>query len=533
MERREHSRSHTVLPAVALLVAILAASCLAADNETPGRGNEEMDQPGTLSSVPADYMPMISGPRFNSNEPAFVTDSDELSRLKFQAPKWLVQFLSFPAPTEVAKRLGRASIKERKNAASALAQIVSPRFLPEDFAVHLIPMVSWAVLYEDWKTHGGADVFITKFQKAHYVLQLAETPSHVIVLVRDLNSKRVEGFEAILKLAQDSAELLFTDSCEPASKRAAGTFQTSLTPRFVYGYFHPRIDPLSGSLQTGDLDATKALSGKDPATGGAGLVRFFSNGDFVAYMILKPLYGKPMPNPFALRFEPVRLQAPSEMPFWQEEAQSARDGVAPGEMRRRQIVEYLGGRAYGADLANSLQSIPPSELEKFFFELSAEQKLAVLERKMIDDYYTSGVQAFASGDYESAMTFLNEALDFDPANPRAAVLLRAAMNKRVESMFGGKLENARGDKPVASAIAALKRQNQLLGARQEEKVQEQVRERAIVNFRTRALDFFGQENYAESLKEWDNLLEIDPGNASALFFKDICEQKLKRAPARK
>ena len=51
-----------------------------------------------------------------------------------------------------------------------------------------------------------------------------------------------------------------------------------------------------------------------------------------------------------------------------------------------------------------------------------------------------------------------------------------------------------------------------------------------MNFRTRALDFLCEGNYRDSLNEWNKLLNVDPGNASALIFKEICEQKLRERP---
>src|SRR5690606_11594828 len=109
--------------------------------------------------LPAIYQPQTEGARFNSNEPRLVLNTEDLYRMRYTAPQWLQQALAFPPPDELTAYLGREPADTRERAAAAISSVVNPANLPSDFARHMIPMARWAVFYEDWKKHGGTDVF--------------------------------------------------------------------------------------------------------------------------------------------------------------------------------------------------------------------------------------------------------------------------------------------------------------------------------------------------------------------------------------
>src|SRR5262249_15127315 len=127
------------------------------------------------TSLPAFYQPQDGGARFNSNEPRIVPDVEELSRLKFTAPQWLQQSLAFPPPTELLRFLGREPAATRERAVAAIRQVINPAYIPQGFQEHLIPLARWAVLYEDWRKHGGIDVFLTKYEANGFVILIIES----------------------------------------------------------------------------------------------------------------------------------------------------------------------------------------------------------------------------------------------------------------------------------------------------------------------------------------------------------------------
>lgn len=481
---------------------------------------------GQEAPLPSAYMPMAGGFRFNSNEPQMVPDYSEQSRLKFQVPQWMQQFLSFPSPDEIKRVVGDSPPDVRKRGMEAIRQVLSPQFVPESFQAHLVPMARWAVLYEDWINHGGTDVFVTKCMVDHYTLEVAETHNHVIVLVRDLDNSRATDFGQMLKLTYRYTGLVFSEHVKPVSLQSLKLFRTSLSPPYVYGWYNPKMQALlSGDMASSDLMTSAGLPNEASTSAKATAVRFFCNGDFAAFMVLKPIFGGELKNPFEARFRTAAKEAGREVPFW--ERPSSTD-VTEDRLARKQVEEYLGNYFYDEEGNKLSQRIPIRELEKAFRELSREQQLAIVQRKMIDEFYTSGTKAFAAGDYTSALIYWTNILNsnFDPENPRAAILLMMALRQKITVDYGGNADRAREDATVKAAQDAISRQQTAMALKKQEDQQQVVKQQAVVNFRTRALNFLSEGNYAESLNEWNNLLNVDPGNASALTFRDICEQKL-------
>lgn len=482
------------------------------------------------ADLPPEYAAMKDPPRFNSNEPRLIPDPAELSHLKFQVPQWMAQFLMFPPPQELIHFLGRPQPDTRRRAAEAIAHVVSPRFLPQGYAQRLIPLARWAILYEDWRNHGGTDVFLIKFQQEQYTIEIAEGHNHVLVFVRDLDLKRTEDFAAMLKAAGNYAELMLNEHLKPVSREAMKLFRANNSPPFIYGYYTPKIEAFAGtSGQTGDLLTTGGEANESFTSARATAVRFFTNGEFVAFMVLKPVFGGELRNPFEPRFDPLYMTRSDEVPFWERETAAVVE--APGasdQVKRKQVEEYLGNYFYDEAGNKIIEHMPIRELEKAFLELSPEQKLAIVERKMIDEYYTNGMKAFAARDYRSALDYWSKILNLEPDNPRAAILLQVAVRIRTEENFQGDVERAkRDDQPISAALDSVSRQQTLLVLKREQKQQEKLKDRAIVDFRTRALNFLSEGNYSDSLKEWNKLLTIDPGNATALNFRDICEKRVK------
>ena len=519
--------------AAAAVIAMCStgARCAPAAETTPPAEETRREaigpSPVVAPSLPAEYAPMARPPFFNSNEPRMIPDVQELARLKVQTPQWATQFVSFPSPVELLRSLGKANADTRKRAQAAIEEVVVSQMLPEDTGAHLIPLSRWAVLYEDWRDHGGTDVFLSKFQQGRCVIEVCESANHVIVLVRDLDGKRAEDLVGMLKKAYDYTGMLFHEHLKPSSLKSMQVFRNSLSPAYVYGYYKSRLDELSGEKGAEDLLTSEGLANENYSSAGASAVRFFTNGDFAAFMVLKPIYGADLKNPFEPRFQSAKPSRPDDVPFWeQEQADSGRAG-STDQVRHKQVEEYLGNYFYDEEGRKLSDRFPISELERAFLELTPEQKLAIVERKTVDEYYIKGMRAFASQDYSSALAFWTAILELEPENPRAVILLQMAIRERTDRDYKGNADKIKEDRYITNAQDAIARQQTRLLLRKEQRKQEQSKELAVVNYRTRALNFYSEGNYADALKEWKLLLSIDPGNPTAIFFKDICERRLK------
>ncbi|MCX7718283.1 MAG: hypothetical protein N2111_07770 [Candidatus Sumerlaeaceae bacterium] len=474
------------------------------------------------AALPEAYKPMQEYPRFNSNEPPFIANPEDLSRLKVQAPQWIRQFVAFPAPAELSRHVGAPTAEVRRQAAASITQVVNPANLPEGFEARLIPLSRWAVLYDDWRTHGGVDVFLTKFVSNRYVIGLCEAHNHVIVLVRDLSGVRGDNFEAIQRRAAQFADELLTEHLKPVSADSLKRFRTSMSPMYVYGYYSPKIEMLTGGGgESQDLVTTGGLPNETSSSSRATAVRFLCTGDFAAFLILKPAFGAPLKNPFDPRFEPMWIVRADEVPFWDPNAPQKQATPGTEEIKRRQMEEYLGRHFYDAAGQKIVLQAGYDELEKAFLELNPDQKVSITEQRMMDEYYLAGLRAFNGRDYMSALDYWSRLCDLDANNARVAVLLRVAIARRSESDLGNDAAKVKNDRYIGRAMDALARQQAVLADRRDAREKNAVRERAIADFRTRALDLISEGNYKDSLKEWRKLLEVDPGNPTALLYEDI------------
>lgn len=489
-------------------------------------------------ALPPEYAPMDQGPRFNSNQPPLVKDTEELLRLRSQGPPWIQQVLAFPPESELLHHLGRDSGGTRDRAAASVRQVINPRLLPPDFARHLIPLSHWAVLYDDWRKQGGTDVFLTKFEQNGFAVLLLESHNHVIALVRDLKGERAREFTEVMDRVHTYADLLLTESLKPLSVKALKTFRTSVNPLYVYGWYVPRIEALTGgeAAGAGDLITTGGQANESSSSAGASAVRYFSNGEFAAFMVLKPVAVGELKNPFEPRFTAVnrRTYPGGERPFWEESAlirRGRKDKALSEEeeeqLRRRQIEEYLGSYLYDEEGRKLSDWVPIKDLERAFLELSRDQQLAIVERKMVDEYLTAGMRAFASKEYDEALRSWTRLLQLDPENPRAAILLQLAVKERARQDYGGNTEKARRNRAVAEALDAIERQQTVLALKRDQQSLEEVRDRAIRDYRTRGLSFMSESNFSDALREWEKILKVDPGNPTAMLFKDICETRLR------
>jgi tetratricopeptide (TPR) repeat protein len=512
---------------LSLLLGSVTAIAQVSSVQAPTTNNHtDSDIRLLAGKLPVNYQPMSQAPKFNSNDPQMIPDLDEYASLKWQTPQWLQQFLKFPSEAELLQYLGITNSETRRKAGEAIAEVVNPAILPLHFTEHLIPLSGWAVLYEDWRNHGGTDVFLTKFQSQTLVIQLAETSNHVIIAVREANSARSTDFAGMVNHAYQLSTHIFNEHFKPVSPDGMKIFRTNMSPAFVYGYYSPKIEALTGSSNSQDLLTSGMMANERSESANATAVRYFSNGDFAAFLVLKPLFGAKLRNPFDPRFQPVNVVKHGETPFWERQAMAQQANSSDEQIKRRQMEEFLGTYLYDENGAKLSERVNLKDLERAYLDLSPQQRLALVGKKRIDELYTSGTRAFIAHDYRAAINLWTRMLKLDPDNPRAAILLNLAIQQYTKIAMNGNSDQAKHDVVVAAAMEQVARQQTRLNVKEKQEEQAQDRERAITDFRTRALNFLSEGNYSDSLKEWKKLLDVDPGNARALIFKDICEQKI-------
>lgn len=525
-----------LLSILLLLPGLLPTSAFCQGASRVGQASDvrAVSEPSAVpGALPEQYQPQKDGARFNSNDPQIVPDIDEFARLKYQTPQWLQQFLKFPAQIELSRSLGTANSELRKKAADGIMQVVNPALMPEGFQSYLVPLSRWAVLYEDWRNHGGTDTFLTKFVKPPLVLQIAETHNHVVVLVRDVNNKRTTDFASMLNLTYEYADRVFNEHFKAVSADGLKIFRTNLNPAFVYGYYTPKLEALTGNSDSRDVLTTGLAANEKSESSRATAVRFFSNGDFAAFMVLKPLFGAKLKNPFEPRFQPLNIAKGADVPFWEKQAMAREARGSDEQIKRRQMEEFLGSYLFDEDGAKLSERVSLKDLERAYLDLSPPQRLAIVGKKRIDEHYTSGTKAFVARDYRNAIEHWTKMLNLDPENPRASILLNLAIKEFTRTSLRGDEEQARRDSRVLAAQEAIGAQQTRLSVKEKQQEQRLDRDRAVTDYRTRALSFLSEGSYEESFKEWQKLLDVDPGNPSALIFKDICEQKMREERIRR
>jgi tetratricopeptide (TPR) repeat protein len=372
-------------------------------------------------------------------------------------------------------------------------------------------------LHEDWHRYGGIDIYLTKFSVSNLTVLVAESATHVIVVARDSTFNAKTDSASLRQAAYDYAKILLSSTFVPDVPEDLRTIRQGPSPAFLYGYYTTRLNKLTGRTD----DQTTLTETSDSAN--ALSVRFFTNGQMVAFMTLKAVDDpRELGNPFEPRFGLLRDQGEGD-PFARPRVEQ------PGE---RQLEEYLGLLMTPQEQRTFLELVPMESLEKSFLNLSREQQIAMVRLKMTDEYLAAGMKAFLDKKFDDAIQYWLRNLQLDPENPRVGLLLSLAVDRRIERTFGGDRNRARSDSAISQATKAIRDQQVLLKRREESREVVAARERAIVDHRTQALQAMSEGNLEDSLRHWDNILRLDPGNANAQVFRDLVQNRIERGDRR-
>lgn len=495
-----------------VLVLVMAAAL--GLSPSAGWGFPELPEPFRPAEVP---------PRWNSNSPPLMDSPEEAVRARTVAPQWVRNFFSFPSPQEISDHLGQQYDIQQARAAQSIRQVLAPRLVPDGLETHLIPMARWGQLYEDWRRYGGLDLFLTKFTVGTTTFLITESATHVIIVARDSSLAAATNRDDLSRYVFSFATNILGAATVPESAKDLRTLRSGTSPRFLTGHYLPRLLKLTGMDDQNTTITDQAESANVQS------VRFFTNGQMVAFKILKPVDDPTeLENPFEPRFEPMRARA-GDM--------ESRAVALAGSLRTsdsgRQLEEYLGFLLTTEEQGKFLAKVPLEEVEKRFLALEREQKIAMVRQKMVEEYLRAGMRSFLLGRYEDAIQYWLRNIELDLENPRVAYLLRIAVDKQVESKHGGDRNRAQADPPIFQAERFLQRHQQTLRKRQETLDIQAARERSIIDHRTRALQAMSEGNLRESFDQWSRILELDPGNPNAQVFRELVRSRMKTpAPLR-
>lgn len=456
---------------------------------------------------------------FNSASAQLVTDAVERDRLITNTPQWALQLLTWPSSAELERHLG-VRVQEQVDAATELAQaIFQERWVPPNLDALWIPLRNWNIFYTDWVNHGGADAFLMNCAFEEVRLQVADTPNFVIVGVRPRRPcpSNVPLQDWVLETARD----LFTPAVLPAEGEAPDRFRvikTWIEGEIIEGDWLPR--------GPGDRRAPSSVSGDIER------VKFFTTGRVAVYSIPKFLWDPAsLVNPFAERFpapsSPAEIAEVTQMLFRPQGPTPTPMASDPGEMQRL-LEELLRAtpsdvllRAWGQRMRTTLS---PERLQRRFDELTPERKGLWHAQQLAERLMAEGVRALAAERYDEAATRFSHVLILDPLNVSAAMMLEITRDQARDWAM-------RVDRPLplpwfAAADQALQRHRRAVEERRIEAEERSRQQLALRDLRTQWLEAYADHDLRQARQILHRMLDLDPGNASTIFFADLVERLL-------
>ncbi|MCD6384251.1 hypothetical protein J7M23_00595 [Candidatus Sumerlaeota bacterium] len=488
------------------------------------------ETPAVPEPNPTQSLPSIS---YNDMAPLIVADELMVPKLKTLAPQWAVQQLDWVKPDEVDKYKGRASSEQVAECMKWILQTIRSSLIPQDLSEHLIPLRNWSIFYRDWIDHGGSDTFVVKYKLGSLVIRISETANYILVAVRDLKQQQNYPKEEHISFVLNMASEVLTPALQPESADAVSISNETKTGIATEGFW-----AASMTAHTNQPDTQgKQKSSQGVISDG---VKFFTNGRFVIFQVLKYIWTNKLNNPFEPRFS-LEVDDKVDESIWsivEKEIKENPDLATPEERIRfyermklrivaKQVEEYLGPLLYDYEGNKLTATIPISQIEKAFNDLNSVQKDYLLKQRKSDEYYIEGLKAFNEKRYDVAVDKWSEALRIDPLNVRCALLLSIAEDYLKEKMYRtlGKVDFQ--NPTLKKAVEALNNhQSAILNYELTQRI-ETVKEREIARHRVRAIDLYSEGRYREAIEEWDKVIKIDPGNPQAALFKDLALKRLK------
>lgn len=463
-------------------------------------------------------------PEFNDSIHQMLSETDvtERDRLLGNTPQWVVQLLRWPPTGEIEAHLGVRDEEQVAQATDMIHRIIRPDYLPDTIAQQWIPLRDWNVFYTDWIDHGGADAFLTNYSFDRIRIQIADTPNFVILAVRPTLPRPAEtqADDWVVQVV----EALCTEDIQP--------IDPDDPQRFRLIEIHEPDEIVEGDWLPQGPEGRR----NRPSTSASvdiERVKFFTNSQFVVISVPKFLWDPTsLVNPFADRFPipsgPAEIAAISQMLF-----RTSGDTPAPREYNpavMNQLLEELlratpspillrdwGRRMGGLDLnMDGLQAL--------FGELSDEQRGLWHTQQLAQRVMAEGVQALAEDRYEEAAIRFMHVLILDPLNVSGAMLLEITRDRA--RSWAVEIEQPLPLPWFEAANEALQRHRDSVEERRIQNAERTQRNLALRDLRTQWIEAYSEGDLRRARQILHRMLDIDPGNASSLFFVDLIERLL-------
>jgi hypothetical protein len=462
--------------------------------------------------------PAVPPREYNSVDHQIVTSRAERDRLLSKTPQWVIQELTWPPASELTDHLGIRDEDQARQAAEMAQAILRPDYVPENLAARWIPLRGWNIFYTDWVNHGGADTFLTNYTADDVRLQLADTPNFVIVAIRP-KSPRPAG-EHLDEWVLEVVRAMCNEAILPAQAEASQTVEITVAyapDQIIEGEWTPRgpAERRASQTRTGSRDIER--------------VKFFTDGEIVVISVPKFLWDPTsLVNPFAPRFPapsgPAEIAAMTQMLFRPESPTPQPIDSDPASMTR--LLEQLL-RATPSDVLlrdwsrRTRVNLDADKLDRMFNDMSAERKGLWHAQQLSERLIAEGVGALSDQHYDEAATRFSQALILDPLNVSAAMLLEITRDRARDWAVSI-------DRPLPlpwfeAADQALRRHQNAVEYRRRETQERSQTQLALRDLRTQFLEAYAENDLRQARQILHRMLDLDPGNASTLFFVDMIE----------
>jgi tetratricopeptide (TPR) repeat protein len=456
---------------------------------------------------------------FNSPAHELVKDVYERGRLLTNTPQWAAQLLHWPPAGELQAHLAIRDDALAAEATAMAARVLQPDYLPDDLTDWWIPLRDWNVFYIDWVDHGGADAFLANFSVDETRFQVADTPNNVIVGIRP-STGRGPGLSS-RQWVVDVARAFVSVDLHPIDLEDHALFRVlrrDESGEIVEGDWIPQGPERRTSAPDSALEIER--------------VTYFSDSHVVVLAAPKFLWDPTsLANPFVDRFpvpeSPAEVDALAQMLFRPESPTPQPVAADPARMMRvlEELLEATPSDVLMADWARRLNEIgvelTVDEVDRMFGGATVEEIGLWHAQQLAERLMAEGVLALAAHSYDEAANRFSQALVLDPLNISAAAMLELTRDRA--RAWALRIERPLPLPWFEAAEQALARHRNAVRERRYE-----MRERseiflALRDLRTQWLEAYGERDFRRARQILSRILELDPGDASTLFFIELIE----------
>jgi hypothetical protein len=458
---------------------------------------------------------------FNSAAHELTSEVSERSRLLSNTPQWVVQQLTWPPNGEIESHLGIRDVDQVAQATENAHLILRPDHISPTLSDQWVPLRDWNIFYTDWIDHGGADTFLTNYTLDEIRFQLADTPNFVIVGVRPVRGRplnmRLEAW--VLQVV----EALLTEEVQPESTDDTRSYR-------ILEIYEPDEIIEGDWLPRGPEGRRRGVT--TSASTDIERVKFFTDGLIVVLSVPKFLWDPTsLVNPFAERFpepsSPAEIVAMTQMLFHPES--SVPEPVATDQTMvtlLEQLLIETPGDVLIMDWSRRMGDVnlDHQRMGRMFSDMSPEQQGLWHAQQLSERLMAEGARALGDRRYDEAATRFGHALILDPLNVSAAWMLEVT-RQRARS-WAVEVEQPLPLPWFAAADQLLMRHRNAVEERRIQTEERSQRDLALRDLRTQWHEAYAERDLRRARQILHRMLDLEPGDASTLFFVDLIEHLL-------